>query len=71
MECSIGMKRKTIVALRDELTKALDSTPEGLSVSVTMYGDTDPRFGHVLSISSDDMERDEVPADAIYVEVEE
>ena len=69
-EIYIGMKRDTIERLRDELTKALDGSSEEEIIDVTMYGDVD-ETGFVLHINNDDMERDEIPDNAIYVEAEE
>lgn len=71
LETQIGMKHENIVALRDKLTAAIDANPEGRDggTEVVMYGDCEPR-GHVLTISNDDMERDEVPAEVVWVEHE-
>lgn len=71
MEYSIGMKHNNIVKLRDELTKAIDKNPDGADgmTEVTLYGDTGPG-GSVLTISNEDMERDELGADVILVDAD-
>lgn len=68
MRIYLGMKRVAIEKLRDELTTALDT--QGDHIDVTVYGDVDDA-GVVLQINNDDMERPEVPADAIYSEVDD
>lgn len=67
---NIGMKRPTLEKFAAELSSALASTPAEQSVTVEFYGDTDSH-GHVLIISNDDMERDEVHDGAVYVELED
>lgn len=61
------MKRTGLEKLRDELTEQLQSTAPDITVEVQLYGDVD-EHGAVLTVGNDDMERDEVHADAIYVE---
>jgi hypothetical protein len=68
MEISLGMKRARIERLRDELTKALDAATQ--TVEVTIYGDVD-QYGAKVIINNDDMERSEVPDEAVYASVEE
>jgi hypothetical protein len=68
MEINLGMKRARIERLRDELTTALDALTE--IVEVTLYGDVD-EYGAKVILGNDDMERPEVPDEAVYVSVEE
>lgn len=68
MEVCLGMKRKTMVKLRDALTDTLES--DGDRPEVVIYGDKDSR-GYVLTINNEDMERDELPDDVIYVEMDD
>lgn len=72
MRLTIGMKHKAIVKLRDELTTAIDGNPEGQDAltEVIVYGDVN-EHGSVLTINNDDMEREEVPDDAVYADVDE
>lgn len=69
MHLYVGMKRSNIQNLRDKLDQALRETPDDISLDVEMYGDVDAS-GVVLHINNEDMERDEVPSDAIYAELE-
>lgn len=74
MELNIGMKHDQIVKLRDELTKAIDSNPEARDgkTRVALYGPGDGTEAcSTLAITNDDMQRDEVADDQIYVEVSE
>lgn len=68
MEVYLGMKRSNIVKLRDEIDKELAKASDG-PIEVTLYGDTMPG-GHVLRISNDDMEREDVHDNGIFVEVD-
>jgi hypothetical protein len=61
----VGMKRPMLQKLASELVTALATNPEG-TVSVELYNN-DPG-GMDLTINNEDMERDEVPDEAIYVE---
>jgi hypothetical protein len=67
MDINIGMKRDRIALLVAELSAAAEKTT---GIEVTLYGkDNDTGREVMVTISNDDMERDEVATDDIYVEV--
>lgn len=66
-EITVSMKRERLVKLHDELGKALGDTPSDQTVQVDVYGDVDEN-GYVLHLDNEDMEREEVPAEAVYVD---
>lgn len=66
----IGMKAEHATKLANELLMAYTNPGER---SVFIYGESNNRNSEeiIIEISNDDMERNEVPADAVYVDIED
>lgn len=74
MNIYIGMRHDRLVKFRDELTAAIDANPSANdgATTVTLYGkpnSVDSTEEIEVSFSNDDMERDEISPDDVYVEV--
>jgi hypothetical protein len=67
-EVLIGMKRERARQLAEEIL----ATPDSSTLNITLYCQDNNGPGEItVNLSNDDMERDEVPADHIYVDIEQ
>lgn len=67
MDLYIGLKRERAERLQKELAEALAQDTPVFAVEAHGLMDGQDNRDVTINISNDDMERDEVPADAIYV----
>jgi hypothetical protein len=68
-EVDIGMKLSRARKLAEEIL----ATPDGGRLQITLYcqDNTAPNDEIVVNLSNEDMERDEIAAEEIYVDIEQ
>lgn len=72
MEITISMKAaKMVEVLEPILAHARMAAESGATFSDTFYGKSEDGSDVIVNFDNDDMERDEIKADQVFVEVEE